>query len=251
MIPMIGAGGFSWFQALGFPTHIVIRGSSVPMDPVYHTLLVTLLLILSALMARRAFLALPSGPEALVPEDRLSHRTFWELFCEGYLSFLRTMLQGKDAVRYFPLLATLFLFIFFSNAIALIPGFQPPTANLSTNLAMATVVFVVYNGMGIKEQGFVSYLKHFAGPIIWLAPLMFVIEIVSHVARPFSLSVRLFGNMFGDHMVMESFLHLTYLIIPVIFIGLGLFVSLVQAFVFSLLSTVYISMAVTHEEGAH
>jgi F-type H+-transporting ATPase subunit a len=108
------------------------------------------------------------------------------------------------------------------------------------------MVFLVYNYFGFKEHG-ISYLKQFAGPVLWLAPLMFVIELLSHLFRPMSLSIRLFGNMFGDHMVLSIFSGLVPLIVPIIFMILGIVVSLIQAFVFSALSSVYIALAVSHE----
>jgi F-type H+-transporting ATPase subunit a len=124
----------------------------------------------------------------------------------------------------------------------------PPTDNINTNIPCAIIVFLYYNFVGIREQGFIKYFKHFAGPIIWLAPLMFSIELISHLVRPLSLSVRLFGNITGDHMVLGIFSQLTPLVVPVIFLFLALFVAFIQAFVFSLLSTVYIALA-TEAEG--
>jgi F-type H+-transporting ATPase subunit a len=104
----------------------------------------------------------------------------------------------------------------------------------------------MYNYYGIKENGWV-YLKHFLGPMIYLAPLMLVIEIISHLVRPISLSLRLFWNMTGDHLVLGIFTDLTHIIIPVLFVGLGLFVSFLQAFIFTILSSIYISLSIAHE----
>ncbi len=128
----------------------------------------------------------------------------------------------------------------------LIPGFLPPTDNLNTNVACSLTVFLFYNYHGFKAHGF-GYIKHFMGPVIWLAPLMFVIEVISHLVRPASLSVRLFGNIAGDHLVLNIFSHFVPLGVPVVFMFLGLFVSFIQAFVFTLLSMVYISLATTKE----
>jgi F-type H+-transporting ATPase subunit a len=134
----------------------------------------------------------------------------------------------------------------------LIPGFSPPTTNFNVTFALGLFSFVAYNFFGFKEQG-ASYLKHFVGPMIWLAPLMIPLELISNLVRPFSLALRLLGNMTGDHAVLEIFTDMTKVIIPVLFYGLGAFVSLVQAFVFTLLSLVYVSLAVTHhgEESHH
>jgi F-type H+-transporting ATPase subunit a len=131
---------------------------------------------------------------------------------------------------------------------ALIPGFVPPTDNINTNLAMSLTVFVYYHIMGVKAHGLKGYLKHFMGPILWLAPLIFVTEIIGHCVRPLSLSLRLFGNITGDHLVLGIFSNLVPVLVPVAFLALGLFVSFIQAFVFSLLSMIYINLATAHEE---
>ena len=128
--------------------------------------------------------------------------------------------------------------------LGLLPGFTSASDNINTTLAIGLIVFVFYNREGIKEQGVWNYAKHFLGPVWWIAPLLFVVEIVSHVFRPFTLGLRLMGNMKGDHTVLTAFLDLVPLVVPVIFYGLGLFVSVVQALVFTLLSMVYVSMAV-------
>jgi F-type H+-transporting ATPase subunit a len=132
----------------------------------------------------------------------------------------------------------------------LLPGFSPPTTNFNVTLALGLLSFTAYNVFGFKEQG-LGYLKHFVGPMLWLAPLMIPLELISNFVRPFSLALRLLGNMTGDHTVLEIFTDLTKVIIPVIFYGLGTFVSFVQAFVFTLLSMVYVSLAVTHHGGDH
>jgi len=132
--------------------------------------------------------------------------------------------------------------------LGLIPGFLPPTDNINTNLAIALTVFVYYHIMGIKAHGVKNYLKHFMGPILWLGPLMIVIELIGHCVRPISLSLRLFGNITGDHLVLGIFSGLVPILVPVVFMALGLFVSFIQAFVFSLLSMIYINLATAHEE---
>ncbi|HEX9830591.1 MAG TPA: F0F1 ATP synthase subunit A, partial [Thermodesulfobacteriota bacterium] len=152
----------------------------------------------------------------------------------------------EKAKKYFPLLGTAFIFILFSNLLGIIPGFLAPTGNFNTPVACALVVFVMYNYYGVKENG-IGYLKQFAGPIIYMAPFIFVIEIVSHLVRPASLSLRLFWNMTGDHLVLGIFTNLTHIVIPALFIGLGVFVSFLQAFVFTILSAIYISLAIAHE----
>jgi F-type H+-transporting ATPase subunit a len=133
-----------------------------------------------------------------------------------------------------------------SNLTGLIPGFLPPTSHPSTNFAISITVFLFYNYEGVRENG-VGYLKHFLGPVLFLAPMMVILELIQHIVRPASLGLRLLGNISGDHMVLGLFSDLTPLVLPVIFFGLGLFVSFIQAFVFTLLSTIYISMAIAHD----
>ncbi len=154
---------------------------------------------------------------------------------------------GTRARAYFPLIATFALFILVSNLIALIPGFYPPTANLNTNAALALTVFAMTHFVGIKEHGF-SYLKHFMGPILLLAPLMFIIELISHLARPLSLSLRLFGNMYGHEIVLMIFLALVPFLLPVPMMLMGVLVAFIQTFVFTLLAMIYIAGAL---EEAH
>lgn len=206
-----------------------------------------LFLILFAFVANRR---LKNVEACLVPKATATPSTLFEVIVESLLGLMEGVL-GERAPRYFPLIGGLFIYIFTCNLIGLIPGLAPPTENLNTNVACALLVFLYYNYLGIKEQGLVQYLKHFMGPVIWLGPLMFAIEIISHAVRPVSLSVRLFGNMTGDHMVLGAFSNLTPLLVPVIFLGLGLFISFIQAFVFSLLSIVYIGLATETAEGHH
>ncbi len=183
----------------------------------------------------------------LVPTTRGGIAITFELGVEGIIGLMEGVL-GHNARKYLPLIGSLFIYILVSNLLGIVPGLNPPTSNINTNAACALTVFVTYNIMGIREQGLKNYIKHFMGPIIWLAPLMIVLELVSHLVRPVSLSVRLFGNIMGDHMVLGVFTELTKIGIPVIFLGLALFVSVIQAFVFSLLSMIYISLATSHEE---
>ncbi|MDO8528145.1 MAG: F0F1 ATP synthase subunit A [Deltaproteobacteria bacterium] len=200
---------------------------------------VGLFLIVVAAIANRR---LKATEKCLIPQAKLRPSTFFELVVEGLLGLMEGVL-GDRAEKYFPLIGALFVYVFTCNLVGLIPGFGPPTDNINTNAACAIIVFVYYNYLGIKEQGIVQYLKHFMGPVIWLGPLMLMIELISHAVRPISLSVRLFGNMTGDHMVLGVFSELTPIVIPVIFMFLGLFISFIQAFVFSLLSIVYIGLA--------
>jgi F-type H+-transporting ATPase subunit a len=167
-----------------------------------------------------------------------------ELAVETVGKFLDDII-GHDGRKYMPLIGTFTILILCSNLIGAIPGFMPPTGNLIVTLSLAVLSFLAYNFFGFKEQG-IGYLKHFTGPVAWLAFLFVPIEIVSHLARPMSLGVRLFGNVSGDHAVGGVFLNLVPPLVPIPLLLLGLFVAFVQTLVFILLSMIYIAMAVEH-----
>ncbi len=153
---------------------------------------------------------------------------------------------GDDADDYFPFLGGIFLFILVNNLMGLIPGFPPATESMDTNVAMGLVVFIVYNWAGIREHG-AGYIKHFLGPVAFIAPLFFFIELVSHGSRPLSLGLRLAGNIYGDHTLLSVFTSLTYLVFPAGLMFFGLLVAVVQSYVFALLSSIYLSMALSHD----
>ena len=200
---------------------------------------VMLLLLTAAFFTYRRY----RKPETrLVPDEKWSIPLMMEVISEMFLGLMEGVM-GPRASRYFPLIGTLFVYIFTCNLMGVIPGLVPPTDNINTNAACAVVVFLYYNYQGIRQQGFRTYLKHFMGPVLWLAPLMLVVELIGHLVRPVSLSVRLFGNITGDHLVLGIFSNLVPLIVPVIFMGMAIFVSFIQAFVFSLLSMIYIALA--------
>jgi F-type H+-transporting ATPase subunit a len=154
---------------------------------------------------------------------------------------------GHGYQRYQAYVTCIFLFVLLNNLVGLIPGVEAPTTLIMVTLGLAVPTFLYYNYYGIKEQGPIGYLKHFAGPVWWMAWLIFPIEIVSHLARIMSLSVRLYANMFAGDLVTLVFFSLVPVGVPVIFLGLHLFVSLIQAFVFTLLTMIYLSLAVSHE----
>jgi F-type H+-transporting ATPase subunit a len=153
---------------------------------------------------------------------------------------------GHGCEKYIPFFGTIFLFILCMNMIGLIPGFDSPTMYTMVPLGLAVVVFVFYHAAGIKANGG-GYIKQFLGPMVFLAPLMLVIEIISHFARPLSLTVRLFANMFAGEQVYLTFITLTKIIVPVLFIALHLFVGVLQAYIFMLLAMIYVGGAVSHE----
>src|SRR5215208_7191174 len=152
---------------------------------------------------------------------------------------------GPHGMKYLPVIGTFGILILVSNLMGLIPGLMSPTASTSVTFALGISSFVYYNAIGIRENGLVGHLKHFMGPIIWLAPLMFVIELISNLVRPMSLGIRLFGNLFADEKVTENIAGLappyTYWVVPVLLMPLGLFVAFIQTFIFMFLSMVYIS----------
>jgi F-type H+-transporting ATPase subunit a len=149
--------------------------------------------------------------------------------------------------RYMHFFATIFLFVLFGNLLGVIPTFESPTMFAPVPLGCALAVFGYYHLMGIQAQGLKKYLAHFAGPMPFLAPLIIPIEIISHLGRLLSLTVRLYANMFAGEQVILIFLSITYLVIPSLFMGLHVFVAFVQAFVFSLLAMIYVSMGVAEE----
>lgn len=156
---------------------------------------------------------------------------------------------GEHGFKYFPVVATFAVLILISNLMGLFPLFMSPTAHISVTLALGITSFVYYNYVGIKENGIIGHLSHFAGPIWWIAPLIFIIEIFSNLIRPMTLGIRLFANMFADEQVATIISGLyppfTQILLPVLLMPLAVFIMFVQAFVFALLSMIYIS-EVTH-----
>jgi F-type H+-transporting ATPase subunit a len=159
--------------------------------------------------------------------------------------------ETNDAVehggKYAPFFGTLFVFILFMNLIGVIPGFESPTMTPAVPLGLAVAVFLYYHWMGLREQGLGKYLVHFAGPMPVLAIVMVPIELISHFARPLSLTVRLYANMFAGEKVTMTFLTMTFLVAPAIFMGLHVFVAFLQAYIFMLLAMIYVGGAVAHE----
>ena len=153
---------------------------------------------------------------------------------------------GHDGRRYMGYFGTIFLFILTANLIGLVPCFESPTQNPSVTAGCALTTFIYYNLVGIQALGF-KYPLTFAGPVWWLAPLMLPIEVISHLARCLSLTVRLYANMFAGEQVTMGFLKLTFFLVPVVFMGLHVFVGLIQAYIFMLLTMVYVGGAVAHE----
>jgi F-type H+-transporting ATPase subunit a len=235
-----------------------------------HTFFAVISVILLILFAVKARDALNRAQDPTIPAAELGSRNITELLVQLVVNQSDAII-GKAGRKYVPFFGTFFLFILFSNLMGLLPGFAAPTGNLNTTLGLALVSFVGYNVIGVREQG-PGYFKQFIGPMTSLpgnsvvaklafVPLLLVsavffliLELFSHGFRPVSLSLRLFGNMMGDHEVIGAFISLTKLVVPVAFYAMGTLVSLIQAFVFTLLSMIYVALAISHghdEEHGH
>lgn len=185
------------------------------------------------------------GVEALVPDTGFSVRNVFEILTEALFDLAESSMGRKDAKIFFPFLGALFIYILVNNLMGLVPGFLPATSCVSNNLALAAIVFVTFNVAGLWRNG-VGYIKHLGGPILAMAWFFFAIETIGLFVRPVSLTLRLAGNMFGDHTVFGIMSELVPAVLPAILLGLGMFVSFIQALVFMLLTTVYISLAIAH-----
>jgi F-type H+-transporting ATPase subunit a len=249
-------------EAIEHPPLVSLVGHGIP-DHVLYTWVVMGVLVGLSFAASRNLQLAPRGSQ-----------NFMEAVLEQFLTLLDDVI-GHGGRRYLPLIGTLGLFILTSNLLGLIPGLIAPTSNLNTTAACALIVFVTYHVIGVRKQGFVNYLKHFCGPVPWLAPLMFPIEIMSHLARPLSLSLRLFGNMFGGHVLLAVIFLLTGLdgligwaltgklvgllvglpggaVMIAFTVGfllpLKILVAFLQAFIFCTLSMLYIAGAIEDAE---
>jgi F-type H+-transporting ATPase subunit a len=244
---------FTWYALLPHDWQTIIQ---------QHTFFALISALFVLFFAWRGRAALARAQDPTIPASDLGARNIAELLV-GLVVSQSDAVIGRQGRKFVPYFGTFFLFILFSNLIGLLPGFAPPTSNLNTTVGLALISFVGYNVIGFKEMG-TGYLKHFVGPMTDLpaqsflgklafVPLLllsvtffFVLELVSHLFRPVSLALRLFGNMMGDHIVIEVFMDLTKLVVPVIFYALGTLVSVIQAAVFMLLSMIYVSLAISH-----
>ncbi len=232
--------GFTWMS--------IIPGLDLLPDHTATAGLIAGGILATAYVARRQ---LAGAADAALPDGTFTARNVVEIFVEGFTSLVEGVV-GKDARLYAPFYGALFLFILCCNLIGLLPGFVPPTSNANTTLGLGITSFVAFNYYGFRRHG-AAYLRHFLGPIWWLVPLMLPLELIDVLLRPITLNLRLLMNMFADHLVLDIFTDLTRVIVPVVFYMLGTFVSIVQAFVFTLLSLVYVTLAVGghDEEHAH
>ncbi len=209
--------------------------SEAGIDAIVHAWFVTVILVALSLIVRGAIKTVPGKLQ-----------NFMEV-CIGGIENVVVENMGEKGRQFFPLIATLAFFILTSNLIGLIPGFYPPTANLNTTAACAVIVFLSTHVVGVRNHGF-KYIRHFFGPVWWLAPFMFFVEIIGHLSRPLSLSFRLFGNMNGHELILLIFFGLVPFLVPLPMMLMGVLVAFLQTFVFMLLSTIYIQGAL---EEAH
>lgn len=181
------------------------------------------------------------------PVGKFSLRGMVDMIAEFVHDIGSNALGEEKARPYLQVLFGVFAFILVSNLTGLVPGLTPATDSINTNLVLGLFIFLVFNIAGIKEHGLFGYLKTYAGPVWWMMPVLFVIEIIGMMARPISLSLRLYGNIFGDHLVLSVFTGLTKLVFPSFLLFFGLLVACLQSFVFTLLSSIYISLATSHD----
>jgi F-type H+-transporting ATPase subunit a len=214
--------GMFWFDAIGF------------------SIIAAAVLVVCAILATKSYTKVPKGIQNLF---------------EWVVGLLRGLVHGfipgKQGDQYVPYLGSLFLFIFTMNMLGVIPAFRSPTMTLSTTAALGITTFIMVQQFAIRGVGFVSYVKHFMGEVLWLAPLMLVVELIGELAKPLSLSLRLYGNIFGEDKVAEELMKLGGGWIPVQapMLLLAIFTSFLQAFIFTTLSTIYIASKVVHEGG--
>lgn len=237
---MSSAQSFTW-GSLATPLNDLMATYGVDSHVGFDVLVTSGILIILAIVGGSKF-----RKSAMVePSGKLDFSTFFEITIGGLFNFTKKSL-GDKAKSVFFLTGGFTLFILLNNMIGTIPGFNPPTDQFNVTIVLGLIAFLAYNILGIQAHG-PSYIKQFLGPAWYLAWLMLPIEIISHLVRPLSLALRLFGNITGDHKVGGVFFGLVPLIVPLPFLGLGLFVAGMQTFVFLLLTLVYMQMAMSHD----
>ena len=235
------AGGFNFFSEASHAFHV----------PAHTLALVvgSLVMIVIGLVYRAQ---LSSAKNYIVPDKRISARNLVEALGQMMYGTSKTVMGEESAKKYFSYIIFVFFYILINNLIGILPGSMSSTQNLNTTLALGLFTFIYFNFQGIRAVGFVNYMKHFAGPMPALAILIFPIEIISVSVRPLSLALRLRGNMDGDHLILGIFSELVPYIVPIPFYAMGIFVGFLQAFVFTLLTMIYIGMATAHHDhGDH
>lgn len=240
-LPAFASGGYNFFTEASHGLHIPA-----------HTLalIVGSIIMITAGVFYRAQLS--NAKNYVIPDAGISIRNILESLGQAMYSTAKTVMGEESAHKYFPYVIFVFLFILINNLIGVLPGSMSANQNLNTTLALGIFTFLYFNFQGIRAVGIVNYLKHFAGPMPALALLIFPIEIISVSVRPLSLALRLRGNMDGDHLILGIFSELVPYLVPIPFYAMGIFVGFLQAFVFTLLTMIYIGMATAHHDhGDH
>ena len=235
------SGGYNFFNNASHATHIPA-----------HTLALIFGSILFLIFGVIYRVSATSAKNVTIPDRGITVRNIIESLGQAMYGTAKSVMGEESAKRYFPYVIFVFCFILLNNVIGVFPGSMSPNQNLNTTLALGIFTFLYFNFQGIRAVGFINYMKHFAGPMPALALLIFPIEIISISVRPLSLALRLRGNMDGDHLILGIFSELVPYLVPIPFYGMGLFVSFLQAFVFTLLTMIYIGMATAHHDhGEH
>ncbi|MFZ0661532.1 MAG: F0F1 ATP synthase subunit A [Acidobacteriaceae bacterium] len=212
-----------------------------PARPIHNSLtmqLVVMVMLIGFFIHARIMLSIDK-PRSVQHTAELIHE---------FVSNQARQVIGHGYERFMPFVTVVLLFILICNCFGLLPGFETPTSDPVVPLAIALLTFVYYHYHGLRENGLVGYFKHFLGPIKWIAPGMLVIEIISHLARIMSLTIRLYANMLASDLLTLAFFSLIPIVVPVIFLALHFGVSVIQAYIFMLLTMIYLSIAVAHEE---
>ncbi len=260
-LPKAMMSGFSWFQlipgfghdsSVGHALHLSNPSDAYYIPTAWFMVVVVLGFAVLARMGLERAKARP-GLERLLPDEGLTFRNLGEILSDGLYGMVKGVIGPKETKNFFPLMASFFTYILFANFASFIPGFTPVTDNFSSNFALGVISFLAFNYAGLSRDP-VGYVKHLAGPIIALAPAFLVLETLSLFIRPLSLTFRLTVNIFVDHLLQGiardiggSFLGVVGMILlPIPLYFLGVLVCFVQAFVFSLLSTIYVSMSLPH-----
>lgn len=224
----------------------LISGGKIP-EVIVGTWIVMGLLIVFALLARSA---LARAADPVMPDERVSLRSIGEVLVEWLDGFVRDVTEAHHWRKWVPFFGSLFLFILTANFFGLLPGMEPPTGDSDLTFALGAICFIYYLAQGVRAQGLIQFLKNdLVGPVWWLFILMVPINLADNLFRPFSLGIRLYANMFADHMVLGIFTGLTKLLVPLAFYALGSIVCVIQALIFVVLSMSYVRLATGHSSS--
>ena len=233
LIALFGDSSEQWQGWMGLHS----EGYWLPDNAIMSILVVSVIALLLIPVSRRLSVETPGTLQSML-----------EVLITGLDDLIEDVVGHGMGKRFLPIICSFAFFIFIGNIFGIFYFVQPPTADPSTTFALSITAFVFYNIVGIKDNGLPKYLKHFLGPVIFLAPLMFVIELISHAARILSLAIRLFGNIFGEHSATAIFFGMFPFILPWPMMVLGVFGALLQAFIFVMLTMAYLNGAVGAEE---